>query len=191
MRAAQAQLGKLQAGGQCGDALLQQKQLASKLRQQMAACQGSGNKPGSGQGGLAGAGSRSGPDKNGKNAQPGPTFTVPKGGGGGTFAGRGHVVDDQAGSGGTGQGGTPEQVSGPQLPGDITGQMYIDLPMQPAQAQAAVRATVAAAARDAQDAVEEERVPQQYHESLRKYFDRLAGLGGGGGAGADPNNPAH
>lgn len=63
--------------------------------------------------------------------------------------------------------------------GQIIGQMVVDGPISKGEASAQVRDAVNSAVRDATDAIERERVPRQYESVLRKYFEELAGLGGG------------
>jgi hypothetical protein len=60
--------------------------------------------------------------------------------------------------------------------GTIIGQMLVDGPQVKGQASAEAREAVTSAARDAQDAVDRDEVPRQYHGAVRKYFEQLAGL---------------
>lgn len=62
--------------------------------------------------------------------------------------------------------------------GQIIGQMLIDGPQIKGEASAEVQNAVNSAVRDATDAVEHDRVPRQYHDVTRKYFESLAQLAG-------------
>jgi hypothetical protein len=73
----------------------------------------------------------------------------------------------------------PEVVRGQLSAGRIIGQMLVDTPPGDEEATAQSREAVGSAVRDAQDAIEREQVPRQYHESMQRYFERLAGLQSG------------
>ncbi|MBI5864638.1 MAG: hypothetical protein HZB38_09040 [Planctomycetes bacterium] len=74
--------------------------------------------------------------------------------------------------------------------GQIIGQMLIDGPQVKGEAAAEVRNAVNSAVRDATDAVERERIPRQYQDVTKKYFDELARLAGGSsGSPAKPAEP--
>ncbi len=60
--------------------------------------------------------------------------------------------------------------------GQIIGEILVDAPLIKGSANAEVRAAVAAALRDAEDAVEREHIERQYEQAVRAYFERLAGL---------------
>lgn len=60
--------------------------------------------------------------------------------------------------------------------GQIIAQLLVDGPQMRGEASAEVRDAVAAAARDAEDAVERGAIPRQYHNVTRRYFEALAGL---------------
>ena len=60
--------------------------------------------------------------------------------------------------------------------GSIIGQMLVDGPQVRGEATAEERETVDAAQRDAQDAIDRDRIPRQYHLAVQKYFEQLAGL---------------
>ncbi len=81
---------------------------------------------------------------------------------------------------------TPTKAELKLGPGEMIGQVLIDGPQTPGDAQAAEKAVITSAVRDAQDAIEYERVPRQYHPAIKAYFDRLAGLGNE----AKPDKPA-
>ena len=70
----------------------------------------------------------------------------------------------------------PTRVKSRGQGGTIIGQKLVDGPQMRGEASAAVRETLTAAQRDALDAVERDEVPRQYHDAVRQYFDRLAGL---------------
>jgi hypothetical protein len=70
----------------------------------------------------------------------------------------------------------PTKAQTQQRPGSIIGQMLIDGPQQRGQATAEERSAVNAAQRDAQDAIDQNLVPRQYHTAVQRYFERLAGL---------------
>jgi hypothetical protein len=70
----------------------------------------------------------------------------------------------------------PEKADVRMQGGQIIGQMLIDGPQLKGEAGAEVREAVAAAQRDAQDAIEKHAVQRQYERAVREYFDRLAGL---------------
>ncbi len=78
------------------------------------------------------------------------------------------------------------RVRGKRHPGQIIGQMVVDAPMVKGRVQSEVRAVVEAAVREADDAIEKERVPRQYQRVIRDYFLSLAGLVGGEGEAATP-----
>jgi len=76
---------------------------------------------------------------------------------------------------------TPHAVNPTKAPskaqgGTIIGQMLVDGPQMRGQATAEEREAVNAAQRDAQDAIDRDRVPRQYHGAVQKYFEQLAGL---------------
>lgn len=60
--------------------------------------------------------------------------------------------------------------------GDIIGQMLIDGPQVRGEARAEAVDAVGVAVAEAQDAIEREDVPAQYHRVVQEYFERLAGL---------------
>lgn len=60
--------------------------------------------------------------------------------------------------------------------GEIIAQVLVDGPQKKGESTAEVREAVASSVRDLQDAVERGRVPRQYHNVTRKYFEALAGL---------------
>jgi hypothetical protein len=62
--------------------------------------------------------------------------------------------------------------------GQIIGQMLIDGPQIRGEASAEVKDAVNSAVRDATDAVEHDRVPRQYQDVTKKYFESLAQLAG-------------
>lgn len=70
------------------------------------------------------------------------------------------------------------KVKAPQNQGRIIGQMLVDGPQAKGESLAEARNAVAAATRDAEEAIEREDVPRQYDRVLRAYFERLAGLVG-------------
>lgn len=61
--------------------------------------------------------------------------------------------------------------------GQIIGRMLIDGPQLKGEATAEARDAVNSAVRDATNAIENERIPRQYHNVTKKYFEELAGLG--------------
>lgn len=60
--------------------------------------------------------------------------------------------------------------------GQIIGQMLFDGPQLKGEAYAEAQSAVAAALRDATDAIEREEIPRRYQSVARKYFESLAGL---------------
>ncbi len=74
-----------------------------------------------------------------------------------------------------------ERVKSRPQGGTIIGQMLVDGPQARGQATAEVREAVNSAQRDAQDAIERDEVPRQYHGAIQEYFERLAGLMRAGG----------
>ncbi|MDX2200607.1 MAG: hypothetical protein SF069_16750 [Phycisphaerae bacterium] len=62
--------------------------------------------------------------------------------------------------------------------GEIIAQILVDGPQSKGEATAEVKDAVAAAVRDAEDAVERGAIPRQYHGVAKKYFEALAGLNG-------------
>lgn len=60
--------------------------------------------------------------------------------------------------------------------GEIIAQMEFDGPQVKGEASEAISDAVNAALRDAQDAVDNNRVPRQYQRVFQSYFDQLAGL---------------
>jgi len=60
--------------------------------------------------------------------------------------------------------------------GQIIGQFFVDGPQIKGESNAEATDAVNSALRDAEDAVERDDVPQQYHRVVQSYFDRLAGL---------------
>lgn len=74
------------------------------------------------------------------------------------------------------------RVRGARHPGEIIGQMVVDAPLVKGQVQTQVREVVEAAVREADDAIERERIPHQYQRVIRNYFLSLAGLVGSGDA---------
>ncbi|MBU0640067.1 MAG: hypothetical protein KKB50_14475 [Planctomycetes bacterium] len=71
----------------------------------------------------------------------------------------------------------PTKAQAALHPGQIIGQMLIDGPQVKGEAAAEVRDAVNSAVRDAEDAIERDRVPRQYQKAVQAYFDRLAGVG--------------
>lgn len=61
-------------------------------------------------------------------------------------------------------------------PGPLVGQMLIDGPLVRGEATVESREAVISAQRDAQDAIDRDVLPRQYHAAVRSYFERLAGL---------------
>jgi chemotaxis protein histidine kinase CheA len=72
----------------------------------------------------------------------------------------------------------PTKVNARSQGGQIIGQMMIDGPQIKGESGAEVRNAINAAVRDATDAIERDEIPRQYHEVAKRYFERLAGLGG-------------
>jgi len=70
----------------------------------------------------------------------------------------------------------PTKVKSRMQGGTIIGQMLVDGPQMRGQATAEAREAVNAAQRDAQDAIDRDEVPRQYHGAVQQYFLRLAGL---------------
>lgn len=60
--------------------------------------------------------------------------------------------------------------------GTVIGRMLVEGPQVRGEATAEALATAQSEVRDALDNVEREDVPRQYHNALRAYFERLAGL---------------
>ncbi|HPC22547.1 MAG: hypothetical protein KBH81_10205 [Phycisphaerae bacterium] len=60
--------------------------------------------------------------------------------------------------------------------GTLVGQMLVDGQQMLGQATAEAREAVNSAQRDAQDAIDRDEVPRQYHGAVQQYFLRLAGL---------------
>ncbi len=77
--------------------------------------------------------------------------------------------------------------------GKIIGQTLVGGEQVKGRAEAVVGETVAAALRDAAEAIDREELPRQYESAQRQYFDRLAGLANrnkeGGGKPAPSENP--
>ncbi|MFH1745570.1 MAG: hypothetical protein ABIG44_00865 [Planctomycetota bacterium] len=71
---------------------------------------------------------------------------------------------------------TPTKAKSRGRGGTIIGQMLVDGPQVRGEATAEVQNTVNAAQRDAQDAIDRDTVPRQYHGAVQKYFEQLAGL---------------
>ncbi len=95
----------------------------------------------------------------------------------GLMAGVGHRDNQAFNFGQTLQNLTPTKIEGQIQQGPIIGQMLMDASNQTrGEASATATAAVQSAVRDAQDAVEREDIPRQYHNAVREYFDRLAGL---------------
>ena len=69
-----------------------------------------------------------------------------------------------------------ERAVGKLSNGQIIGEVLVNGPLQRTESGAAVRDAVQSAVRDAEDAVQREDVPRQYHKSMKSYFDKLAGL---------------
>ncbi|MBN2446380.1 MAG: hypothetical protein JXO22_06635 [Phycisphaerae bacterium] len=70
----------------------------------------------------------------------------------------------------------PTKVEGKLNSGEIIGQVLIDAPQVRGEARSKSADAVRSAVRDAQDAIERERIPRQYHPAMRQYYERLAGL---------------
>ncbi len=71
----------------------------------------------------------------------------------------------------------PDRVRGQQSPGAIVGELQIDGRQLKGEARERAVETVGAAAREATEAVERDRVPRQYHRVLKDYFREVqAGL---------------
>ena len=81
----------------------------------------------------------------------------------------------------------PTRIGNKMGEGEIIGQVLIDGPQVPGDAQAKNKEAIAAAVREAEDAIEYERLPRQYHPAVQAYFDRLVGLGQ---ANTPPEQPA-
>ncbi len=62
------------------------------------------------------------------------------------------------------------RVRGARHPGQIIGQMVVDAPLVKGQVQTQVREVVEASVREADDAIERERIPQQYQRVIRNYY---------------------
>jgi predicted transcriptional regulator YheO len=69
-----------------------------------------------------------------------------------------------------------ERGVGPLGKGQIIGEVLVNAPLQRTESGAAVRNAVQSAVREAEEAVEREEVPRQYHQSMKSYFEKLAGL---------------
>jgi hypothetical protein len=70
----------------------------------------------------------------------------------------------------------PTRVKSRMQGGTIIGQMLVNGPQMRGEATTEAVEAVTAAQRDAQDAVERDEVPRQYHAAVQRYFERLAGL---------------
>lgn len=95
----------------------------------------------------------------------------------GPNAGRGYGkrIGSQAGA----HGYKKEHIESRGRGGAIIGRMLIDGPQLRGEANAEARDAVNSAVRDATNAIENERIPRQYQNVTKKYFEALAGLGRG------------
>lgn len=71
---------------------------------------------------------------------------------------------------------TPTKAKSRFQSGAVIGRMLIDGPQVRGEVGAEEVASAAAEVRDALDSVERENIPRQYHNTLRTYFERLAGI---------------
>lgn len=74
----------------------------------------------------------------------------------------------------------PVAARGPLSKGAIIGQILVDSPATDESATAEVKDAVAADYRDAQNAIERNQYPRQYHNAIREYFERYSQLGNRG-----------
>lgn len=105
--------------------------------------------------------------------------------GGGMF-GEGGATGGGMGALGRGRGGraprketkvkySPDRLKGQQSPGAMIGEMFVDGEQMKGQAEQKAAEAVSAAARDATEAIDRDRVPRVYHRSVKDYFGGLQG----------------
>ncbi len=66
-----------------------------------------------------------------------------------------------------------ERVTGKQSPGAVIGRMFIDGEQLKGEAREEAAEVAKAAAREATEAIDRDRVPRQYHRPLREYFGKV------------------
>ena len=73
--------------------------------------------------------------------------------------------------------------------GAIIGQLVFEGEQIPGEASSELSKTVAAAEREASDAINRDRVPRQYHKAVRNYFSNMNRKAASDSGKASPNEP--